>query len=143
MSTTNYLDTFITVADDCPATAGTAPPARATPTVAARTFQMIHDHPYRYTSDDVIFTVYADRQGLPAGERDESREVFYSQGQACLRSSDLGKKYGWGIHADAEGRVALYGRETADYAEFVGGTRRAHDGGPVTVTQAMRSRRSS
>lgn len=60
---------------------------------------------------------------------------------ACLRSSDLGKRYGWGISADGAGRIALVGVDTPEYAEFVSGQRRTASGAPVTVTKAMRSSR--
>ncbi|WP_298711512.1 DUF6157 family protein [Micrococcus sp. 2A] len=35
------------------------------------------------------------------------REAFFAKSQACLRASPLGKRHGWGLHHDAEGRVAL------------------------------------
>jgi len=138
----DYVDTFIAVAEDCTAREGTVPPERTGgPSVAAaRTFVMVSAQPYRFTSGDVIFTVFADRHGIPEHERAAARAKFYSKGQACLRSSDLGKRYGWGIHADAEGRIALVGVETAQYAELVAG-RRVPAGTPVRVTRAMRSSR--
>ncbi len=139
MSSTNYTDTFIAIAPDCAAPGGTPPRESETPTVALLTFRMIHDNPYRYTSDDVIFTVWADRRGIPEQERAAAREEFFSKGQACLRASDLGKRYGWGVHHDSESRVALYGAESAEYEAFAAG--QAADGSPVAVTQAMRSRR--
>src|SRR5690554_5325995 len=108
MEPVDYVNTFITVAPDSSAEAGTHPPARPEPSAAQRTLDMIAEHPYRYTSGDVIFTVWADRKGLPTAQRADARQQFYSKGQACLRSSDLGKRYGWGIHADDEGRVAVY-----------------------------------
>jgi hypothetical protein len=43
------------------------------------------------------------------------REKFFAKDQPCLRSSALGKRYGWGIHSDADGKVALYARESQDY----------------------------
>lgn len=139
MHTTNYVDTFITVAPDTSATAGTPPPEAAKPTVAALQFAMIAGSPYDHTSDDVIFTVHADRRGIPDEDRGAAREEFFSKGQPCLRASDLGKRYGWGVHSDAEGRVALYGMETPEYAALAAGT--APGGGEVTVKQAMRSKR--
>ncbi|GIE97494.1 DUF6157 family protein [Paractinoplanes rishiriensis] len=139
MHSTNYQDTFIQVAEDCPAASATAPPARATPSVAERTFRMIADAPYQHTSDDVIFTVWADRNALPQTDRPTARATFFAKGQPCLRSSDLGKRYGWGIHADAEGRVALVAVGSAAYTDLAAG--KAPDGTPVTVTRAMRSRR--
>lgn len=103
---------------------------------------MIASQPYEFTSGDVIFTVFADRHGIPEHERTAARAAFYAKSQACLRSSDLGKRYGWGIHADAHGRLALYGVDTAAYAEFVSGSRRSGSGAPITLTQAMRSSRA-
>ncbi len=142
MERVDYLDTFIAVADDCPVHVGTPPPVNPqNPSVAARTFHMISEHPYELTSGDVIFTVFADRHGIPEEELAEARAAFYSKSQACLRSCDLGKRYGWGIHADAHGRVALFGVDTPQYAQFTSGQRRSSSR-VVTVTKAMRSSRT-
>lgn len=135
MHTTNYRETFIVVAEDSAAERGTVPPVKVEkPSIASRTWKLIAEHPYEYTSDDVIFTVWADRNEIPENERQEAREVFFSKGQACLRASDLGKKYGWGIHHDGEGRVALVGMESETYRELA-----ARD--DVRVVKAMRSSR--
>lgn len=139
----DYVDTFIAVADDSTATMGTAPPdTGSSPSVAARTFRLVAEHPYGLTSGDVIFTVSADRRGVPEQERTSARREFYARSQACLRASDLGKRYGWGIHADTDGRIALVGVETPEYAEFVSGKRRSASGAPIKVTKAMRNSRS-
>ena len=135
MHTTNYFDTFIAVAEDTSAVGPIEPPLRATPSVADLTYRMIAENPYRFTSDDVIFEVWADRRALPADQRDSARAEFFAKGQPCLRSSDLGKRYGWGVHSDAEGRVALVPLGTDEYARLAAG----EDG--VTVTRAMRSKR--
>ena len=140
LHTTNYFDTFIEVAEDCAAAEGAVPPSRATPSTAELTHRMIAERPYRYTSDDVIFTVWADRNGIAEADRPAARAQFFSKGQPCLRSSDLGKRYGWGVHADAEGRVAIYPVESAEYARLAAGS--APDGAPVAVKRAMRSARS-
>ncbi len=141
----DYVDTFIAVADDSTAAMGTVPPSKpGNPSVTARMFQMISEHPYRYTSGDVIFTVFADRHGIAEQERAAARDEFYSRSQACLRSSDLGKRYGWGIHADAEGCIALVGVETPEYAEFVSGHAPgagSAGGAPIKLTMAMRNSR--
>lgn len=140
MEGVDYLDTFIAVAEDCPAAQGTAPPCHPqNPSVAARTFQMVAEHPYRFTSGDVIFTVFADRRGVPEEQRAARRDEFYSTGQACLRCSDLAKRFGWGIHADDSGRVALIGVETPEYAEFLSGRRFTASGASIKTTRAMRN----
>lgn len=139
---TCYLDTFIAVAPDSPATAAAVPPTRsgAEPSVAGLTHAMITAEPYGHTSDDVIFTVWADRRSVPEAGREAARADFFSTGQACLRSSDLGKRYGWGVHSDSQGRVALYALDSPEYAAFATGTSPL-DGRPVAVKAAMRSRR--
>ncbi len=141
MDPVDYVDTFIAVADDSTAAMGTVPPSKpGNPTVAWRSFEMISRHPYRYTSGDVIFAVYADRHGIPEHERAAARHEFYARSQACLRASDLGKRYGWGIHADAAGRIALIGVETPEYAEFV--SEPAVGDAPINLTKAMRGSRA-
>ncbi len=115
MHTTNYYDTFIAVAPDCPVVSAEAPPSRGTPSVAELQFAMIAEHPYRHTSDEVLFAVHARRADLADEELAEARQAFFSKGQPCLRSSPLPKRYGWGVHADAEGRVALVPLGSQEY----------------------------
>lgn len=126
MHSTNYTNAFIEVADDCKADVGTTPPEKKAKTVARMQYEMIYDNPYQYTSDDVIFTIYAARNGIDETEWDSARDVFFSKGQACLRSSPLGKTYGWGIHYDSESRVALYACESDDYTRLKNDTTLKH-----------------
>ena len=117
---TNYQDTFIQVADDCPATKGEIPVGKGdAKTVAQRQFELISQNPYKLTSDDVFFQIYAQRNDLTPTEQQEARAQFFSKGQPCFRASPLTKRYGWGIHNNQEGKIALYGRETTEYEKFV------------------------
>lgn len=141
MDRVDYVNTFICAAPGSGAEAGLEPPAKQEgPSIVARSFAMLSGHPYELTSGDVIFTVWADRRGIPAEDRETARAEFYARPQACLRASDLGKRYGWGIHADAEGRIALYAVDSPEYEVFESGTSPL-DGSTVTVTRAMRSSR--
>ncbi|MEP7189331.1 MAG: DUF6157 family protein [Roseiflexaceae bacterium] len=115
MHSTNYTNAFIEVAEDCKTDVGKIPPEKQEKTVASMQYEMIHGTPYQYTSDDVLFTIYATRNGIDESERDYKSAEFFSKGQACLRSSALGKIYGWGIHYDSESRIALYARDSEDY----------------------------
>jgi hypothetical protein len=63
-----------------------------------------------------------------------SREEFFSNGQPSLRSSPLTKRYGWGVHANSDGKVALLAIESDEYAALV------NDPG-ISHLQAMRSSR--
>ncbi|WP_262248085.1 DUF6157 family protein [Parapedobacter soli] len=132
--TTNYYNTFIEVAEDTKTAAGTQPPSKAKPTVAEMQYDLIANHPYQYTSDDVLFQVYADRNGLIEAEYGQARAQFFSKGQACLRASPLTKTYGFGIHCDGEGKVALYGMETEAYQKISADPK-------VKKVKAMRSSR--
>ncbi|TAF75585.1 MAG: hypothetical protein EAZ53_05645 [Bacteroidetes bacterium] len=114
--TTNYTDTFI-IADDCAATSGEVPPIKTdAKTVASLQFEMVKNNPYKYTSDDVFFQVYAERNGLVEAEFKAEREKFFSKGQPCFRTSPLTKRYGWGVHSDKNGKIAVYGCQIAEYA---------------------------
>ncbi|NJM08818.1 hypothetical protein HC891_25430 [Candidatus Gracilibacteria bacterium] len=119
MHTTNYTNAFIAVADDCKAAAGTVPPAKAEPTIAQLQFEMLHANPYHYTSDEVIFSIYALRNRIPEAEHAARRAEFFAKGQPCLRSSPLGKSYGWGLHYDAESRIAIYPRGSDEYERLL------------------------
>ncbi|MEU6130536.1 DUF6157 family protein [Saccharopolyspora sp. NPDC047091] len=143
MERVDRTNTFIEVAEDCPVTTATVPPLNAeAPSVAARTYRLITEHPYEFTSGDVIFTVFADRAAIPDEERADARREFFARSRACLRSSPLGKRYGWGIHADARGRLALYAVDGPEYAEFTSGRRTGESGEPITRTKALRSTRA-
>lgn len=134
--TTNYENTLIATSDDVGTDRGIVPPRKEeNPSIAWRTWSMIDSAPYRYTSDDVIFSVWAERKGVPEDQRAVARTEFFSKGQACLRASDLGKKYGWGVHSDAEGRIALYGMETEAYRQLM-------DNPDVAKTKSMKRSRS-
>ena len=116
---TNYHDTFIVVADDCPTVQGEVPPTKGdAKTVANMQFEMVSKNPYKYTSDDVFFQVFAQRNDLTEKEYPEARAQFFSKGQPCFRASPLTKRYGWGIHCDKDGKIAVYGCETEEYRKL-------------------------
>ena len=117
--TTNYENTFIEVADDSPAMSGEVPPMKGdAKSVAKIQFELVSKNPYKFTSDDVLFQVYAERKDLMESELEEAREQFFSKGQACMRASPLTKRYGWGIHSDQNGKIAMYGLGTDEYKKF-------------------------
>ncbi len=134
MHTTNCFDTFIATAEDSKAVKAEVPPVKEPKTVAQLQFELVYDNPYKFTSDDVIFTAYATKNGIPKSQWEEARTVFFSKGQACMRASALGKRYGWGIHANADGKIALVGVDSGDYHKFISNA-------GLKQTKAMRSSR--
>ena len=135
MHSTNYYNTFIEIADDCPSDAGEMPPLKGEKrSVANLQFEMLYENPYTYTSDEVLFGVFAQRKEFAAGEMDDQREHYFSKGQPCFRASPLTKRYGWGVHSDAEGKIAIYGAETEAYMLFV-------EDASIRKVKAMRTKR--
>ncbi|MDR0473572.1 MAG: DUF6157 family protein [Treponema sp.] len=117
--TTNYQNSFMEIADDCPAEKGEIPPVKKTgKTIACIQYDMLHNNPYKYTSDEILFQCYAIKQKIQKKILTKLRGQFFSKGQACFRASPLTKLYGWGIHYDNEGKMALYGCETKEYKAF-------------------------
>jgi Family of unknown function (DUF6157) len=134
MHTTNYFNTFIEIAEDCPTQSAEIPPQKGdSKSVANWQFDKIMHNPYSYTSDEVIFDIHTIRNGIDNNETEKA--VFFSKGQPCLRSSPLGKRYGWGIHYNEEGKMALYPAESEEYQRFAADATLKH-------TKAMRSKKA-
>lgn len=135
MHTTNYYNTLIEIAEDSPTETAAIPPVKGDKkSIANLQFEMLYEHPYEFTSDDVLFTIHAERKDIPAEEVEEARALFFSKGQACFRASPLTKRYGWGVHSNAEGKIAVFGAETDAYQKLVADA-------SIKKVKAMRSKR--
>ncbi|HMQ47503.1 MAG TPA: DUF6157 family protein [Saprospiraceae bacterium] len=134
MHTTNYFNTFIEIAPDCPVTSAEVPPNQSENTsIATLQFEMIAHHPYGYTSDEVLFAIHCKRKGLN-NDLESEQAAFFSKGQPCLRSSPLPKRYGWGLHYNDAGKVAIYPVESEAYKRF-------QNDDSLKQIKAMRSKR--
>ena len=112
----NYYDTLIEIADDCLATTGQVPQARGgKKTKAMIEYELLVEHPYTYTEEDIAFEVYAVVHDIPKRSWAKEREKFLSKGHPHLRVSALAKRYGWGLHNNAEGKIAVVAVESPEY----------------------------
>ena len=132
--------TFVAVADDCPVVSGTVPsPKGGKATVAVLEYELLSAHPYIYTREDLIFEVHLARSQISEQERkargDEIRAELFARSHACMRASPLTKSYGWGAHYDEDGRLAIYPRESRQYA-------RLSTAKDLDVVKAMRNKRA-
>lgn len=135
MHTTNYVNTLIEIAEDSAATTGIVPPVKGDKkTVASLQYEMLAGHPYEYTSDDVLFGVFAKRTGFAEQELPAAREQFFAKGQPCFRASPLTKTYGWGVHSNAAGKIAMFAVDSDAYQALVADE-------AVAKKKAMRSKR--
>jgi hypothetical protein len=135
----HITNTFVVSADDCPASRGVVPMRKGgRSTVAALEYDLLSAHPYRHTLEDLIFEVHLARNQVSEDERKargaEIRAELFTRSHACMRASPLTKSYGWGAHYDANGRLAIYPRDSAEYA-------RLSKAGDLDVVKAMRNRR--
>lgn len=132
----NYYDTLIEVADDCPVTEAQVPRARgAKKTKAVVEYELLVDRPYKYTEEDIAFDVYAILNDIPKANWPEERKRFLGKGHPHLRVSALPKRYGWGIHNNSEGKIALVSVESLLYKRRLNDSR-------ITKIKAFRSSRA-
>jgi len=118
----NYYDTFIQTALDCPVEVGTIPKSRGEArTVPVIQYELLSGHPYRYTQEELYLEVHLAHKGiadLSPDERESIRAALFAKPQACMRASALPKKYGFGLHFNGDGKIALYPMESAEYQRF-------------------------
>ena len=137
----SYTDTFILVSADCPATCGEIPQGRGgVETLPMIEHELLTRHPYHFTEKELIFAKHVRQRGISAKEVSQNRETIWSglfqKPHPCLRASQLPKRYGWGVHYDSKGRIAIFAVESKEYAAFTKG----NASGPKLVP-AMRNKR--
>jgi hypothetical protein len=136
----NYVNTFIQVAPDCSVDKAVVPPARGEQkTIPQLEYEMLAGSPYVFTQEEILFEVHARHKGIPESDlkahREELWAEFFSKSRACLRASSLPKKYGWGLHFNAEGKTALVPMESPKYEQLANNR-------SLTQHLAMRSKRA-
>ena len=137
----SYTNTFIEAADDCPEATGVVPPVHGDkPSVAVLEYELLSKHPYRYTHEELLFVVHVTRLGLtPADLKQRGKQIhaeLFAKPHACMRASPLPKRYGWGIHHNDQGRIAIHSRGSPEYAALTTGKGKA-----PTILKAMRNAR--
>jgi hypothetical protein len=137
----SITDTFVLVAPDSPVTKATVPAARGVaPTVPVIQYELLTSRPYKFTLEDLLFEVHVRRAGLSRAQvkarSAEIRAELFAKPQACMRASPLPKRYGWGVHYDGRGRLALYAMESEEYRRFAAG-----EVAGIEIVPAMRGKR--
>jgi hypothetical protein len=132
----NYYDTLIEIAEDCPATEAEVPRARGDRRTKAQVeYELLAKHPYTYTEEDIAFQVHAVLHDIPKASWLPNRKKFLSKGHPHLRVSALAKRYGWGMHNNADGKIALVAVESPRYRQLLSDPR-------ITKIKAFRSSRA-
>jgi hypothetical protein len=101
-------------------------------------YELVANSPYAYTQEQLLYEVHIRHKEISpdvlAERGTQLRDEFFQKPMACLRASMLPKKYGWGIHFNDEGKMALVPRESPDYQRFV-----ESGDGSLKVLAAMRN----
>jgi hypothetical protein len=71
--------------------------------------------------------------------KEEIWNELFSRNHPCLRASLLPKRFGWGVHFNSDGKIALYGKESHQYDHF---TTQGEENA-VKLLPAMRNKRAS
>ena len=107
-----FPEILITVADKCPANHGMEPTTnRAEKTITMHQYDVLTEMPYQLTYKQLKEEVHRTRRGKEF--TDEQLETY------MMKRSELCKIYGWGVHEDKNGTLALVGCETKEYRRLV------------------------
>ncbi len=136
-----YRNTFIKVAEDCPVTEGTTPKLRGgKKTGVVHEFELLQNAPYARSGDQLIFDVHLRKKDISPEIATKNHAALWAdlfkKEHPCLRASSLTKRYGWGAHYNADGKIALYAMDSVEYQQFL-------EDENTTVIMAMRNKRKA
>ncbi|MED4696870.1 DUF6157 family protein [Peribacillus frigoritolerans] len=131
----SYKNTLIAISEDSKVSSAKVPVIRnEKPTIAYIEHDLINNNPYKFTQEDVQFKTYLIKNQMEAENAAELREQFFSKSKACFRASPLVKNYGWGIHYNNQGKIAIYDVNSEMYNQLL----KQDD---ITKLKGMRSKR--
>lgn len=138
----SYKNTFILVSPDCPVSEGIVPVSdKERKPVHVIQYELLAEYPYKYDFDELLFETHIRHKQISAEELrehgEEIRNGLFAKKHACLRASALPKKYGWGIHYNEEGKIAVYPAHSPEYKRFA-----ASEVPGVQLLFGMRSRKA-
>ena len=140
----HWTNMLVAVSPDCPVYEGVEPVSKrdAKPAHVIQ-YELLSQNPYVYTFEEQLFEVYMRHKGYSSemgeAEKERVREELLAKSHPCMRASMLPKKYGWGVHYNHEGKIALYGMESEAYQTLLEEAKR---GETMELQLAMRSSRN-
>lgn len=118
--TTNYTNTLIEIAEDSPVLASVIPVVKNDKKLIVNyQYEKLSKHPLKYTSDELLFEIFAERNDISPAELEEEKQNYFSKGQACLRTSPLAKKNGFGIFHNQDSKIKLIPAESEEYQQLL------------------------
>lgn len=134
------IDQFIEIAPDSPTQKSVVPQDKGDKrSIATIEYALLSSKPYAYTLAELKFATHVQHKQIPAAELEVHRKQiwddYFAKPYACMRASPLTKRYGWGVHYDEQGRIAIYPVESQEYQRFV-------KDASIKKFSAMRSKRA-
>lgn len=80
--------------------------------IAIYHYEKLSKHPLKYTSDELLFDIFAERNDISSSELEDKKQNYFLKGQACLRTSPLAKKNGFGIFHNQNSKIKLIPAES-------------------------------
>lgn len=131
----SYKNTLITISEDSKVSSAKVPVIRnEKPTIAYIEYNLINNNPYKFTQEDVQFKTYLIKNQMEAENANGTSRTVLSKSKACFRASPLVKNYGWGIHYNNQGKIAIYDVNSEMYNQLL----KQDD---ITKLKGMRSKR--
>jgi len=129
-------NTFIRVAEDCPAVMGLVPAVDEGKTSIARLhYEILTQHPYEFDIEAFNFEVFCRKNAIPDERRDVYFDAFKLKSHPCMRTSPLTKTFGFGAHYNSAGKIAIYPVDSKAYQKFLLDPN-------IRIEMAMRKRRA-
>ncbi|MDO8811578.1 MAG: DUF6157 family protein [Gallionella sp.] len=120
----NPANQFIEIAPDCPTDQAIVPQDKGDKrSIACIEYQLLSGKPYGYTLEELKFATHVLHKQIPLAEVEARRQQlwdeYFAKPCACMRASPLTKQYGWGVHYNEQGKIAIYPVGSAEYRRFV------------------------
>ena len=101
------VNTLITIAESSSNRSISVESKNGTPTVASTLFEVLKNHPYEFKQSELFYEVHVSRLKK---DPEQLKLASYK-----LQRSELCSLYGWGIHGDKTGKLALVPCDTKFY----------------------------
>lgn len=98
---------FITISEDSDVDRSIIPGPKRT--IAKIKYEILIENPYKFTERQLFYEVHVVHR-----KRNDLKIDSYQ-----IKRSPLVQKFGWGIHADNEGRLALVAKESSIYSKLI------------------------
>jgi len=99
------MEELILVAEDSPAVESIVPHAKSPKTVDRIVFEILNEYPYQYSEIELFIEVHINKRKRPDLKIDTYK----------IKRSPLLQKYGWGIHRNTAGKLALVPVNSEEY----------------------------